>query len=206
MRELIAEDGLDAVTVARIAARAGISVGLVQHYFRSKDDMLLHAYREVSADLAARVAALAEEGARHERSIAAVVFAALIEHLPLDGARRAEHRVRRALAARALDNPALAEVEAQAAVELHAQIARAVRNGFECGEVDSELDPEVAAARLAAAAEGLATQVHRGVPSSAERARAAARDEIATVFTGECRQFRRGPGSPSSESGDAPFP
>ena len=191
MRELIAEDGLDAVTVARTAARAGISVGLVQHYFRSKDDMLLHSYREVSAALAARVAALAEEGTRHERSIAAVVLSALIEHLPLDGDRRAEYRVRRALAARALDNPALAEVEAEAAVELHAQIARAVRNGFECGEVDPALDSEVAAARLAAVAEGLAAQVHRGAHGGAERARAAARAEIATVFTGECRQYHR---------------
>ena len=189
MQELIAQDGLDAVTVARTAARAGISVGLVQHYFRSKDEMLLHAYREVSADLATRVAALADEGTRHERSIAAVVLGALTEYLPLDENRRAEHRVRRALAARALDNSDLAEAEARAAVELHAQIAQAVRNGFECGEVDPELDPDVAAARLAAVAEGLATQVHRGTPGAVNRARAVARAEVAAVFTGGCRQY-----------------
>ncbi|MGW8436844.1 hypothetical protein ACWGKS_16975 [Nocardiopsis sp. NPDC055879] len=61
---------------------------------------------------------------RHERSIADVVCAALIEHLPLDEDRRAEHRVIRALAARALDNPRLAEVDVLAAEDTHARIAR----------------------------------------------------------------------------------
>ncbi|MBR8742918.1 TetR/AcrR family transcriptional regulator [Nocardiopsis sp. MG754419] len=189
VREIIADDGLDALTVARTAARAGISVGLVQHYFRSKDDMLLHAYEEVSSALAARVSALTEEGVRHERSIARIVCAALVEYLPLDPNRRAEHRVTRALAARALDNPRLAEVDARAAEDLHAQLARAIGNGVECGEVDADLDRDTAAARLAAVVEGLATQVHRGVPGVADRARAVARTEVDAVFTGRCRQY-----------------
>ncbi|MEU3309539.1 TetR family transcriptional regulator C-terminal domain-containing protein [Nocardiopsis sp. NPDC055551] len=110
---------------------------------------------------------------RHERSIADVVCAALIEHLPLDEDRRAEHRVIRALAARALDNPRLAEVDVLAAEDTHARIARAIRNGFECGEVDPATDPDVAATR----------------------ARAVVRAEIDTVFTGECGQYTRRPGT-----------
>ncbi|SIO86763.1 TetR family transcriptional regulator C-terminal domain-containing protein [Nocardiopsis sp. JB363] len=77
------------------------------------------------------------------------------------------------------------------AEDTHAQIARAVRNGFECGEVDPESDPDVAAARLAAVAEGPAIQVHRGSSEAATRARAAVRAEVDAVFSGECRQYTR---------------
>jgi AcrR family transcriptional regulator len=191
--ELIAERGLDAVTVARTASRAGISVGLVQHYFPSKDDMLLNAFERVSAAVAARVARVVGEGTRHERTIAEILLAALAEHLPLDGPRRAEFRVIRVFAGRALDNPALAEVDARTAAELHAQIARAVGNGVECGEVEPDMDAvaAAAAARVAAVAEGLATQVYRGGPGAAERALDALRAELGSVFTGECRQYAR---------------
>lgn len=191
MCELIAERGLDAVTVARTAARAGISVGLVQHYFPSKDDMLLTAFEQVGADVAARVADIVGEGARHEKTIAEILLAALAEHLPLDEPRRAEFRVTRVFAGRALDNPALAEVDARTAAALHAEIARAVSNGMECGEVEPDVDAIAAAARVAAVAEGLATQVYRGGPGAAERAREALRAELGSVFTGECRQYAR---------------
>lgn len=189
--ELIAERGLDAVTVARTAARAGISVGLVQHYFPSKDDMLLHAFERVSTAVATRVADVVSEGARHERTISGILLAALAEHLPLDEPRRAEFRVIRVFAGRALENPALAEVDARTADALHAEIARAVRNGVECGEVEADVDAAAAAARVAAVAEGLATQVYRGGPGAAERAREALRAELGSVFTGECRQYAR---------------
>lgn len=189
--ELIAESGLGSVTVARTAARAGISVGLVQHYFPSKDDMLLHAFERVSADVAARVADIAGEGTRHERTIAAILGAALAEHLPLDGPRRAEFRVTRTFAGRALDNPDLAAVDVRAAAAMHDELARAVGNGVECGEVAPDLDVHAAAARLAAVAEGLATQVHRGGPGAEDRARTILAAELAVVFTGQCRQYAR---------------
>jgi AcrR family transcriptional regulator len=189
VRALIAESGLDAVTVARTAAAAGISVGLVQHYFRSKDDMLLHAFEEVSAEVAERVAAVIRDGARHERSIADVLLDALDQHLPLDERRRAEYRVVRSFAGRSLDNPDLARVEASTAAALRGEIVRGVRNGTECGEVEPGTDAETAAVRIAAVLEGLATQVYRREPGSADRARAVLRAEVAAVFTGECRQY-----------------
>ncbi|MFE3461685.1 TetR family transcriptional regulator C-terminal domain-containing protein [Nocardiopsis aegyptia] len=192
VRALIADSGLDAVTVARTAAAAGISVGLVQHYFRSKDDMLLHAFEEVSAEVAERVARIAHEGTRHERSIADVLTDALDEHLPLDEPRRAEYRVVRSFAGRALDNPDLAGVEARTAATLRAEIARAVRNGTECGEVGAGTDVDTAAARIAAVAEGLATQVYRREAGAADRARDVVRAEVAAVFTGECHQYDGG--------------
>ena len=40
---VMATRGLDAVSLRSVAAEAGISMGRVQHYFRSKDAMILHA-------------------------------------------------------------------------------------------------------------------------------------------------------------------
>ncbi|MEV6682723.1 TetR/AcrR family transcriptional regulator [Streptomyces erythrochromogenes] len=192
--QLIAEGGLDAVTVARTAATAGMSVGLVQHYFRNKDEMLLHAFREISAHIRARVEARIRDGVEHRRPIARVMAQVMTEYIPLDHARRAEYRVARAFAGRALDAPALAEVDTETARKLREDIARAVHNGKECGEVDEHLDPLSAAVRLAAVMEGLALQVYREPEGAAGEAVAQfvaplLDEEIATVFTGECRQY-----------------
>ncbi|MER7734761.1 TetR family transcriptional regulator C-terminal domain-containing protein [Streptomyces erythrochromogenes] len=191
---LISEHGLDAVTVARTAAAAGMSVGLVQHYFRTKDEMLLHTFREVAARIRARVDERIQDGIEHKRSLAAVMADVMTEYIPLDEARRAEYRVARAFAGRALDAPALAEVDTESARQLREDIARAVHNGKECGEVDEHLDPQSAAVRLAAVMEGLALQVYReprgGAGETVTRLVGPLLEaEIGVVFTGECRQY-----------------
>lgn len=200
--QLITAHGLDAVTVARTAATAGMSVGLVQHYFRTKDEMLLHAFRAVSARIRARADERIRDGVEHKRPIARVMAEVMTEYIPLDEARRAEYRVTRAFAGRALDAPALAAVDTETARELREDIARAVHNGKECGEVDEHVDPTAAAVRLAAVMEGLALQVYRE-PEGAPEATVAPfvapllKTELAAVFTGECRQYAR-------ESADPP--
>ncbi|MFV2175567.1 TetR/AcrR family transcriptional regulator [Actinomadura sp. LOL_016] len=191
---LISDHGLDAVTVARTAAAAGISVGLVQHYFRTKDDMLLHAFTQVSTHIRERIERHVRAGAQHRRPIAGILAEALAELVPLDETRRTEFRVARAFAGRALDAPELARVDAETARALRRDAERAVRNGKECGEVDPGLDTWAAAVRLTAVAEGLAMQVYRdpdGVEgrTAAELTDSIVRAELATVFTGRCRQY-----------------
>ena len=202
---LISEQGLDTVTVARTAAAAGMSVGLVQHYFRTKDDMLLHAFKEVSARIRGRAEERIRAGTEHRLPIARVMAEVMAEFLPLDEARRAEFRVSRAFAGRALDAPALARVDAETAARMREDFARAVHNGKECGEVDPDLDPWPAAVRLTAVTEGLAMQVYRestgpapagaAEPSAAALSASVIATELAAVFTGECRQYAERPTS-----------
>ncbi|TDE33768.1 TetR family transcriptional regulator C-terminal domain-containing protein [Actinomadura sp. 6K520] len=187
--DLIAEDGFDRVTVARTAAAAGISVGLVQHYFRTKDEMLLHAFTHVSASIRGRIDERIQAGAEHRRPISQVLAEALAEFLPLDGERRAEFRVVKAFEGRALDVPALAEVDIATARTLLDELVQAVHNGKECGEVEPSLEPRPAAVRLAAVTDGLAMQAHRDPAELAAIAPAIIKTELATVFTGECRQY-----------------
>ncbi|WP_331740679.1 TetR/AcrR family transcriptional regulator (plasmid) [Streptomyces cyaneofuscatus] len=194
--KLITAHGLDAVTVARTAATAGMSVGLVQHYFRTKDEMLLHAFREISGSIRARVDERIRDGVEHQRPIARVMAEVMTEYIPLDEARRAEYRVTRAFAGRALGAPALAAVDTETARKLREGIADAVHNGKECGEVDEGVEPLPAALRLAAMMEGLALQVYREPEADAEATvtpfvAPLLEAELAVVFTGKCRQYAR---------------
>ncbi|MDA0563601.1 TetR family transcriptional regulator C-terminal domain-containing protein [Streptomonospora sp. S1-112] len=197
VRTIVSEAGLDAATVARVARASGMSVGLVQHYFPSKDALLLFAYRHVMDRIGTRVAQRVAEGEAARGTIAASLRAALREMLPLDHERRSEYRVAQAFAGRSLDSAELAEVGAQTSRRLRDQIAVAVGNGKECGEVEPEVDTGLAAARVLAVTEGLAVQLHRephgraGTHPLAEAADAVLLPTLESVFTGTCRQYSR---------------
>src|SRR5579884_1598608 len=51
----IAAQGYDAVTVATICEEAGFSRGLIGHYFRGKDELLLAAVKTVADELGAAI-------------------------------------------------------------------------------------------------------------------------------------------------------
>ncbi|MCH7555569.1 MAG: transcriptional regulator BetI [Proteobacteria bacterium] len=59
---IIAERGFAETTVARICDAAGVSRGLISHYFAGKDALLLEAYRRLSHELAAETAKAMNEG------------------------------------------------------------------------------------------------------------------------------------------------
>jgi AcrR family transcriptional regulator len=196
VHRLIAHDGLDAATMAAVAREAGFSVGLVQHYFQSKDDLLLFAYRRMTEDRLARVARLVAEGEADEQPIRAILLRCMPELWPLDAARRGEYRVNRAFHTRSLDNPTVAEVARQTAATIRGQIARAVANGKECGEVEQDTDADIAALELAALIDGLADDLYRepqqavGEYTTTAAAAAILETRLAQHFPGECRHYR----------------
>ncbi|WP_332838491.1 TetR family transcriptional regulator C-terminal domain-containing protein [Rhodobacter amnigenus] len=51
--ELVSEGGPEAATVRAIAARAGVTAGLIRHYFSSKEDLTNAAYRQVMDQMTA---------------------------------------------------------------------------------------------------------------------------------------------------------
>ena len=101
--DVVAESGLEGASIRAIAARAGVSIGTVQHYFKTKDEMLQHAYRHVGADLGAR----AEERANQATSVKGAIREVMLELLPLDARRTAALRISIAFAARAMVAPEL---------------------------------------------------------------------------------------------------
>ncbi len=188
MADLVATDGLDAVTVARTAAAAGMSVGLVQHYFTSKDDMLLFAFTHIREQILARVDTGVAAGDRSRARIEHVLLDALAELLPLDGRRRRECRVTLAFAGRTVDNARLAEVLRTSTDGIRGRLATAIHNGKECGEVPDDTDERVEALRLLALVDGLALHAYTA-PETATVARTALADHLRAVFPGPCRQY-----------------
>jgi TetR/AcrR family transcriptional regulator, transcriptional repressor of bet genes len=98
--------GADAVSMRDVAAEAGVSLGMVQHYFRSKDEMLLfaldHMRDRVAGRLQARLGSLAGAGPRD------IIRAVLTELLPVDQDSRAEAIISVAYYSRAAVTPAYA--------------------------------------------------------------------------------------------------
>lgn len=77
-QELVAEGGPQAATVRAIAARAGVTAGLIRHYFQSKDELLRVAYIELMEGMtAAGSDALEGVGAQPDERLAAFVAASL---------------------------------------------------------------------------------------------------------------------------------
>ncbi|MFF0276908.1 TetR/AcrR family transcriptional regulator [Streptomyces sp. NPDC004330] len=106
--QLVAERGLDEVSVRTVAAATGRSPGAVQKYFRTKDEMLTFA-----AELA---------GERVERRMAEVDTALpvrqalrdlILTTLPVDTERRAEATAQLAFAVHAAHHPRLAAIRVQ---------------------------------------------------------------------------------------------
>jgi TetR/AcrR family transcriptional repressor of bet genes len=72
---VIHEQGFANATVARIAARAGISSGMVHHYFGSKDDLLFATMRHLLADLRADAVARLSRAAGPDQRLRAIIDA-----------------------------------------------------------------------------------------------------------------------------------
>jgi AcrR family transcriptional regulator len=77
-QELVASGGPEAATVRAIAARAGVTAGLIRHYFQSKDELTRAAYRALMDGMTAKGSdALEGVGAGPEERLAAFVAASL---------------------------------------------------------------------------------------------------------------------------------
>ncbi|MGW0959196.1 TetR/AcrR family transcriptional regulator [Streptomyces gelaticus] len=190
VQELITEQGLDRVTMARTAATAGVSVGHVQHYFSTKDEMLLFTHDRVVRKILDRVSALGERATRQRLPIRDVVAEGLAEWLPVDPRRRSAHRVVLAFLGRTIDSPELASAHAETGRLIRSMLATAVHNGKECGEVPPDTDPALASLELHCLTEGLALELGSEPDADASRAAldlVAAR--VRAAFPGRCRQY-----------------
>ena len=147
---ITAERGLDQVSIREVAAEAGVSVGTVQYYCRSKDEMLEMAFRHILNRMSARAAATPRSG-----TVTQVLRRALHEFLPLDDLRSRECRVYLAFAARAAVTPRLAEVQHELLGDMRGRCAGVFQAAKDAGEATSEFDPKEAAVVTTALVDGM---------------------------------------------------
>jgi TetR/AcrR family transcriptional repressor of bet genes len=155
---IAAREGLDAATVRDVAAEAGVSAGMVQHHFRSRDDMLLFTCRymvqRTGERIAGRVAQLPEP--RQPRALLRQIFE---EMLPLDEERRTGIRVWIAFLARAVVREELGDYMRETHQGTHAMITGMLRQAEAAGTLALGVDPEREAIALFSQVDGLVSHV-----------------------------------------------
>ncbi|MDD7938592.1 TetR/AcrR family transcriptional regulator [Actinomycetospora lutea] len=150
-----ANRGLMDVSLRHVAAEAGVTAGMVQHYFRTKDEMMIFALDVVAARVQARLEDDPDATGDDPRRL---VGALLVQLLPLDADRELEGRVAVAYHAYAATRPDVAARLRQDTEGMRAAVAGRIRAAGHAGP----LDPEIAATGLLALVEGLAVHVLGG--------------------------------------------
>jgi TetR/AcrR family transcriptional regulator, transcriptional repressor of bet genes len=151
---LASSDGLEAVTVRRVAEEAGWSTGAVVHYFADKEELLLLAFSTVADRVRTRLAEAAEQTTQPLD----LVRAWLVEGLPIGRERQAEVRVWFAFLGLALTRPDFARAQRLTYRAWRGRVADLLRDAQERGDILADVDPSAAAAALVALVDGLAIQ------------------------------------------------
>jgi AcrR family transcriptional regulator len=108
---LAATEGLESVSLRHVAAEAGISMGRVQHYFRSKDEMLVFAFEHQSRRHEERIVEKLTAAGRPP-TVRDVVRTVIVEVLPTDEWSRASWLAGIAFFIRAMSDERMAAVVA----------------------------------------------------------------------------------------------
>jgi AcrR family transcriptional regulator len=151
--EVVADHGLDGVSMRTVAAAAGISLAQVQYYFRSKDELLAAAFQHVGAGVEQRAADVDTAG--HPRD---VLRRLLRLWLPLNEARARDARVWVAFTAASATSAALRTINLAIDHDMRSWFAEFLRRAQLSGHLDAGLDPEVEGALLLALVDGLVLQ------------------------------------------------
>jgi AcrR family transcriptional regulator len=156
----IASDrGLQGVSFREVAAEAGVSVSLVQHYFGTKENLLVTTLDIHSAAMADRIAehlaSLRPDAGPLDR-VRAVVGA----FLPADAVSRAAMHLYHGFAAVALTDGTLRRTEAfRNEASLVGYLAGQLTEAREAGDLADGVDPDLAARALVALVLGLSLGV-----------------------------------------------
>jgi AcrR family transcriptional regulator len=140
--DLIAEEGIDDVRIARVAQRAGASTALVHHYFSTREELLeqalIHSFERAGDER------FGEEGAGPPGGAAGLADA-IRESLPAPGEQEREWVLWVELWLRAIREPDLRPVANRLYERYRDWLASLIRAGAESGEFRADVDPEAAA-------------------------------------------------------------
>lgn len=153
-----ASRGLHDVGVREVATEAGISLGALQHYFSSKDDMLVFTLELIGQEAERRVRDRLADLAGPP-SPEAVVRETLAEMLPLSLESRTGLLVHVAYLARAVHDQRLRAVTIDGIWPLRDLLAEMLRRAAEASPLAPGRDPDTEAMTLICLAEGVTNYV-----------------------------------------------
>jgi TetR/AcrR family transcriptional repressor of bet genes len=148
--------GLAGVSLRDVAAQAGISLGQLQHYFTTKDEMLVFALDYIGqlaeSRVRSRIKAMADSPSPRD-----VLRATMMEMLPLDDKSRTGILVNIAYFVRALSDERLQVHAKEGIPALRSFFAEQISLAIQRGEVAPERDPEREAMLMISLVDGLTT-------------------------------------------------
>jgi TetR/AcrR family transcriptional regulator, transcriptional repressor of bet genes len=159
---IAAQRGLEAVSMREVALEAGVSIGRVQHYFASKDEIVLFATGHLREQIERRLAqgiAAAPRPLTPQRTLRAILLALL----PTDAEGRTGALVGIAMFIRALNEPGLAARYRQGRVRLVTAVTEQIASAA------PDADAELTAQSLLALVSGLSSDLllgHLEVPDA----------------------------------------
>ena len=146
---VIERGGIPAVTLRSVATEAGISLGVLSHYFASKDDILQDAHRAAYDRTLERVV----ERTRTVHGLDAL-RTALLEALPLDDERILEARVDVALVGAAVTDDTIRTTRTESADTLRRLVLGCLAEARERGELRPDTDDSLTADECAVLIDG----------------------------------------------------
>ena len=149
---LIAEAGLDAVTIRDVAEAAGCSTAIVSHYFHNKRELLFLTYHSSIELMTGRCESAL---ARADGDLKAY----LAELMPVDEERLIAWKIWLAFWARAVADPEIAEIQRNCILRTRRNIIGVMTNLAAAGALLADLDLEDEARRVLTLLIGMAVQV-----------------------------------------------
>lgn len=169
-------EGWDAISLRKVAAEAGVSMGMVQHYFTTKDEMLRFAIEMIEEDVRERIRTRVAElpqppGPR------LLVWTVLSEMIPRPTRRTTEIEAANVFVRRFMLSPESSARFAQSGTQLR----QVIRDQIVLARKGSEADADRDAGGLLALFNGLMFEFVTG-EQTAETALATLRAQIEFVF------------------------
>jgi len=161
--ELASRDGVERVTLRAVAAEARVSMGQVQHYFATKEDMLLYAVEHAMQGMERRIHERVEGTDRNQFESAARMLRSMLEEmLGTDPETRQLLRMSIALLSRTGGDERIAKALMRDDDQLKAFTTQTILWAQELGCADPNLDPVQDAEILWALAGQLGSEVALG--------------------------------------------
>jgi AcrR family transcriptional regulator len=159
--EIINERGVDAARLSDVAARAGVSVGLLQHYFGSRDSLMREAFEiAVVGDFEDLLVAQREIDDPWDR-IDAIITELVAPAAPVKEARNWVD-----LCAAASRDPELRPTVQDVQDRWIQLLERAIEDGARAGEFEPVLPPREIALAVNALCDGMVVALASGAPGS----------------------------------------
>ncbi len=148
---LIAQVGVERVTVRELAKAAGYSTAIVSHYFADKRQLLLFTYQAAAQAAQARVDAILGEAPDD-------LLGSIEALLPLDEARHREWQVWLSFWGMAIGDPEFAAEQRSRVLQTRKRIEKVLRSMAANGKLAADADFDLLARELLTMVNGLAVQ------------------------------------------------